>query len=201
MKQNDELDRRLDQALAEYRDAEPLTGMEDRILRRVTAQPAPRSRRMGWAFAWTAAAALIVIAVWFGVRKLERPRNAENHAKPATQQTIANAPQVEKPVTPSARREARPTTSARLSRPAAASHVAAMAGMKPKPAQFPTPAPLTSEEHALLALANTHPDVLLKQPADDVLLKQPADSDQLSIAPIEIKPLAPEAGAQQGEPQ
>lgn len=56
--------------------------------------------------------------------------------------------------------------------------------------QFPTPAPLTSEEYALLTLARTHPDALLAQPDD---------ADKLSIAPIEIKPLAPEAGAPQGE--
>ena len=49
---------------------------------------------------------------------------------------------------------------------------------------------MTSQEHALLALARTHPDALLA-PRDD--------AGKLSIAPIEIKPLASEAGAPQGE--
>ena len=35
MKHNDEFDGLLHEALAEYRDAAPLTGMEERVLRRV----------------------------------------------------------------------------------------------------------------------------------------------------------------------
>ncbi len=51
MNPNDHLDRILDHALSEYRDAEPLSGMEDRILRRLAAQPEPSSRRWAWILA------------------------------------------------------------------------------------------------------------------------------------------------------
>jgi len=51
---------------------------------------------------------------------------------------------------------------------------------RPRAAQFPSPAPLTAEEHALLALASSNPDALLNQPDH---------SRDLEIAPIAINPL------------
>jgi hypothetical protein len=58
--------------------------------------------------------------------------------------------------------------------------------------QFPLQVPLKAEERVLLALAQTHPEVLRELSRDD--------SDQeISIAPINIKPLVDETGGNQGE--
>ena len=193
MSHNDEVDRILDQALGEYRDAEPLRGIEDRILRRVAGQPVERPRRMAWILALAAAAALIISVVWLGIRSKEHSRPVANHTTQSEQQATAQAPQVEKPVAKSsaqARAEAKAGTKVPARASVTTAHIAASAPAKPGLAQFPAPAPLTGEEHALLAVARTHPDVLLGA----------ADSpDRLNIAPIEIKPLAPEAGPPQGE--
>src|SRR5271169_5365271 len=65
---NDEVDPILDDALAEYRDAEPLAGLEERVLRRLetTGEPA-RSPWWRWSTA-LACAALVAIAAWIGMR-------------------------------------------------------------------------------------------------------------------------------------
>src|SRR5689334_13663221 len=61
MEGNDELDRRIDSALVGYSDAEPLAGLEERVLRRV--RVASRRRMLGWAVTLAAAAALVVTAI------------------------------------------------------------------------------------------------------------------------------------------
>lgn len=197
MKHNHELDDMLDRALSEYRDAEPLAGMEDRILRRMAAHPERSARRWAWVLAAAAAAVVIVVGSWLGLR--ERPHE-QTVATSVTQQPAKQAAtgpaHAETPPLPST--ESHRTTAAHLSsRPALsnrAPQVAKAGAMKTARKPFPTPAPMTTEEHALLALARTHPDALLAG-GDDAL------ADKLSITPIEIKPLAPESGAPQGEQQ
>jgi hypothetical protein len=188
MNPNDELDRILDHALTEYRDAEPLAGMEDRILRRIAAQPEPGPRRWAWILAAAGAAAVIVFALWLGLR--ERPHQqpvVTNVTRPAQQPTTSA--HVETPASSSGGSNL-VAKAHKTSRRPSSLNTPQVAIAKPVLKQFPAPAPLTSEEHALLALARTHPDALLSQRDD---------SDQLTIEPIEIKPLAPEAGAPQGE--
>ncbi len=192
MNPKDNLDRILDHALSEYRDAEPLTGMEDRILRRLAAQPEPIYRRWVWILATAAAAAVIVAALWLGLRvPPDQQITAKRVTQPA-QQAANNASHVETPTLPSAQAHPAAVTRATSRRPASSAlpQIAKTITVRPILKQFPAPAPLTTEEHALLALARTHPDALLAQPDD---------ADKLNIAPIEIKPLAPEAGAPQGE--
>lgn len=189
MNSNEDLDRILDHALTEYRDAEPLAGIEDRILRRVAAQPEPSPRRWAWVFAAAVAAAVVMVAVWLGVR--ERPHQqavATKVAAPA-QQAPPSAANVDTAASSSG--PSRPVAKAHRSwqRPSSV-NTPQVATAKPVLKQFPAPMPMTSQEHALLALARTHPDALLASRDD---------ADQINIAPIEIKPLASEAGAPQGE--
>jgi hypothetical protein len=189
---NNNLDHILDQALSESRDAEPLAGMEDRVLRRISAQPGPSARRWAWILATAAAAAVLVVALWLGFRERRHQQIiATNVTQPARQATL-NAPHVETPVAPSAQSHLTASRRSESRRPTSAvtSQIAKAITARPALPQFPAPAPLTREEHALLALARTHPDALLAQLED---------KDKLSIAPIEIKPLAPEAEAPQGE--
>jgi len=56
--------------------------------------------------------------------------------------------------------------------------------------RFPVPAPLTSEERALLALARTNPEALQTLPRND---------GELAIVPITIQPLTNTGGDNQGD--
>jgi hypothetical protein len=55
---------------------------------------------------------------------------------------------------------------------------------------FPTPAPLSAEEKALVALARRHPEALSASPAT---------LQAVAISPINIKPLSVVNGNDQGE--
>lgn len=194
MKPNNDLDHILDEALSEYHDAEPLSGMEDRILRRCAVQSQPSSRRWMWVLATAAAATAMVVAVWLGLR--ERPHQqkvAARVAQPA-QQAPGSTAQIETPALRLPHHTGRESASGR-SRVQSQSlrhtmHAITSVPNESAQSQFPVPAPMTTEEHALVILARTHPDALLIQ-LNNV--------DRLSITPIEIKPLASEAGASQGE--
>ena len=189
MNSNEDLDRILDHALTEYRDAEPLAGIEDRILRRVAAQPEPSPRRWAWVFAAAVAAAVVMVVVWLGVR--ERPHQQAVVSKVAATRTTSVAQRRECRYGGLTSGPSRPVAKAHrsLQRPSSV-NTPQVATAKPVLKQFPAPMPMTSQEHALLALARTHPDALLASRDD---------ADQINIAPIEIKPLASEAGAPQGE--
>lgn len=185
---HEDLDQMLDDALAEYREAEPLAGLEDRVLQRVKSQ-AERARRPWWQWsAIAAAAAALAIAAWIGfggrarheglpsrvVQKQELP--AEPH--PRTTERRAAEEQVAK------------ANRSRSPRAPAPVRIASYAGA-PMKEHFPLPAPLKPEERMLLALAQTHPDALRELSRSD-------NDQEISIAPIHIKPLA-ETGDNQGE--
>jgi hypothetical protein len=193
MNPNHELDHILDQALSEYRDAEPLAGMEDRILRRIAAQQQRPRRR--WIFVAVAAAAMVLMALWLGLRERpHQPITATNRPQP-TQQLAPNPAELEKPLAqiphPAGREAEAGWARARSQSPRLTTPDAQSAQREPSLNQFPAPAPLTGEEHALLALARTNPDVLLNLPET---------SGELSIAPIDIKPLPAET-VSEGEQQ
>lgn len=195
MKPNEDFDSIVDQALAHYRDAEPLSGLDDRVLQRVAVQT--RKRRLaGWWAITALAAAAPLIAIWFGVPRSLTPSST-------SLPTIAQqaAPQTSSHEVPSTgNRHAHPrdntvastrqsTTENRrdsdhLTNPETA------AGRVPVQPQFPSPAPITPQEHALLALARIAPDALINHNHD---------LRDLEIAPIEIKPLAEPMGASQGD--
>ena len=191
MNYDDEFDRILDDALIEYRDAEPLAGMEVRVVQRVRLQ-AQRRRKL-WR-QWSAlAAAAAVLAIAAGIGLTDRLHH----------QAVPTPPIVQKQ-NPAVEPQPQPQSSGTLARnhktlpqPAHAprsqmSGPAQLASTEytPKRERFPLLAPLQPEERVLLALAKTHPEALLDQ----------ADPDkELAIAPIDIKPLADESSAQQGD--
>ena len=190
MNNNDEFDNILDDALAEYRDAEPLAGLEARVLQRVRMQT-ERRRKLWWQWsALAATAAVLVIAVGIGLRDRVRheavpspvvqkqPPAAEPKPQPQSTDTLArNHKTVPQEVRPP-RSQMSSATQIISTEPAS------------KRDQFPSLAPLKPEERVLLALAKTHPEALLDQ----------ADADkELAIAPIDIKPLADENSDHQGD--
>jgi hypothetical protein len=158
---SDELDKILDGALSSYSREESRPGLEGRVLKRIRA--ALEQHRFHW-LRWAAAIPalvcfLLAVTFWTTRNSMPKPR------KPA--------PIVAKTASPSLiARQAVQTTVARR-RP---KHV-----WLPKREQFPTPAPLTDEERALLAFIAHSP----KQ-AQEVL----ADAKSRTAGPIHIKEIS-----------
>jgi hypothetical protein len=175
MKQNDDFDRILNDALSQYRDAEPLAGIEDRVLRRVQMQAAQRSSR--WQWMAVPALGLLAVLVWLSVHHL-----SSQHSAPEVVQQKAPASatpsQVAADRAPEKRVEAQ-RTSLKRSVVHARRPLARVQGV-PVLAQFPSPAPLDREGRALLALARTDPEALRALVQDETLK---------DIAPISIQPL------------
>jgi hypothetical protein len=182
MTNDNEFDTLLDQALAEYSQAEPVSGMEDRVLERIRRQPEPR--RLWWYWAAAGALAVLLVAVWMGQRSGHRRQDAvpitRQQALPAT--PVAPAPQISEAKTMK-------QPSAKLYWPQQGSVEAESAAVRQVRKEFPEPAPLTREERAVLALANSRPDELRS-------LTRPDKDQEIAIAPIAIAPLAEPDGIQ-----
>lgn len=194
MNDKDQFDNILHEALSEYREVEPLAGIEDRVLERLRLQPAPR-RVSWWKWAAVAAcAAMVLVAIWIGAGSI-RLHDAPPNQAATRQQEVANpgttpageksngyqkhAPQVI--ASENVRTHGEGTQAAQGLPSEYVAHVETASSNGPKAGEFPSPTPLTAEEHVLLALAKENPDALLNQPDR---------SRDLEIAPIEIKPLA-----------
>ncbi len=153
----DELDRLIDGALASYSTAEPLAGLEARVLNRVHVTQ-PRRRLLAWALAFAVAASVVVSGIVVRTERhvvVPKPMTAKVTPAPAP-------PAPMKPV-------------ARVRRVARSRHP----GVLPKLEQFPSPAPLTAQERALVALARQDPEELGKF----------AEMERQSEAPLEIQPI------------
>ena len=192
MNHNDEFDQILDEALAKYSEAEPLTGMEHRILERVRMQAERNRKTWRWG-AVAACTALLAVAAWIGLRGPDRREIAPRQAATAQPQTSPVEPQ---PKNTNASPQIAPTRSlvakVHSRGPTVASEkVLESTGRTHVRPKFPTPEPLNSEERALLTLAQTHPEVLSRL-ADH-------DDQEIAIAPINIQPLANAPGSKQGE--
>jgi len=162
MEGNDELDRRIGSALVGYSDAEPLAGLEERVLRRV--RVATRRRMLGWAVAFAAAAALVVTVIVVRV-----PHHVGPTYRVGVPAVTRPAPVVEKARVVTVRR---------------AKTRAVRARRLPKLEQFPAPTPLTAEERALLALVAHHP-----AEAQQVFAELQKSNEPIEIQPIQIPPL------------
>ena len=178
MSDNRQLDNILDEALSEYCDAEPLAGLEDRVMQRVQEQQAVRQTRgLRWAIAFGCAAAL-AFAVWLGLE-----RRAPQTTPPSAVATTGSV----QPAPVQAPSVAVADTGANTSnRPKSARHIASAIALPAQsahvmPAVFPSPTPLTAEERTFMAALQRDP------------LAMPAASDAdtaITIAKIEIKPLS-----------
>lgn len=190
-----ELDRLLDNALVTYREAEPLAGMEDRVLQRMRLRG---ERRRAFWWQWKIATATLAVAalafvVWIGKhnrvsRPVAQPHVAQENVAPLTPGPKAQKVQAG---------AARPLAGHPSGKKTASRSVAGYAGTAvvaeehvPVSERFPTPAPLNRNERALLALSRTTPEVLRELPQSD---------EEISIAPITIKPLADAGSDDQGD--
>jgi hypothetical protein len=191
MRTSDEFDQVLDDALAEYREAEPLAGLEERVLQRVRLQTDQR-RRLWWRWIATpVAAAVLLIAVWIGVRDRTRhevvaPSVLQKQAPIESPQPSINTHADNRQLpnrTPGAKTAARST-------PVPAPVQLPSREPARMPERFPSPAPIKPEERMLVALATTHPEILMDQPAT---------GQQIVIDLINIKPLVDVTSGSQGE--
>jgi hypothetical protein len=164
----------LEAALRGYGSEAPRPGLEARILARVQARE--REAQSHW-WAWALAATAAALAI--GVFSIYYPRHQPVIPPPTPS---ASKPEPESPVTvavvpqPSAALQVR----ARRTRP--------VTNHPSRPAQFPTPAPLTEQEKLLLLYVKQTPASVLAAPVN-----RPLDEDveipELNIAALEIRPL------------
>ncbi len=163
----------LDAGLKQYRREAPRAGLEARILAGVAARRRAGRRRWIWAFAAaTAAVAMAVVAL-----RGTRPRT-----------TLAPAPSLAAITRP------QPPVTFTFSRPKPAEprpkreSLRRVAAEPSRPAQFPTPRPLSESERLLLAYTQVVPKQVLETSLTPPL-SQDLDIPRLNIADLEIKPL------------
>jgi hypothetical protein len=169
--ERDELDRLIDGALSGYSSADPLDGLEDRVLRRVQAAGAARRSpwfyRLGFAIPALAALLFVGIALWMGTRKAAVSEPSSLTPRPRL--SPAPAAQVVEP---------------RRGNRMGQGH-SAPARSLPKEQYFPSPVPITDEERALVAWVRRAPIEAAQVFAD----LQKRSSEPIEIQPIQIPPL------------
>lgn len=183
---SNDLDGLIDDALRTYSSAEPLDGLEERIVRRVAAAPSAPPRR--WLMPFSIAAAALAVFMVSGIllRSWREPlvQTSEVSARRLTGHTFA--PQ--KPA--SAQRTPRlPSQHSRNPESGGVENRRATAGRRlrnrlPQMERFPSPSPITAGERALAVWAATAPLEVRDAMAD--LQKQ--TSEPILIKPLEINP-------------
>ena len=161
----DELDRLLEKGLSSYSSAEPAAGIERRVMERVSTARR-RFELPRWLIAAPALAA-ILLAFVFWSRPDEAPKPPPIAALPAAPPMPARG--LSPAVTP---RQAPP---GRIRRTVTAA---------PKRPQFPAPAPLSTQERALIDLAVRAPETL------ELFARRSGEA--IEIAEIQIRPLVNE---------
>ena len=181
MRDKDDLDLLLDEALATYACVEESSNLSVRVLVAVRQNEHRRAplRWLPWAIALPVAAA-VLIAVLVGPR-LFRSREVPLTPQVATQSAPDNPKAVVETPSPAVR-AVRPPRARTTNEVRSAIHKLPV----PKQAVFPAPQPLSREEQALVSLANTRPSVAAQSIAES---SQPVEP--LSIAAIHIPPLNP----------
>ena len=176
------VDKVLDQALANYGQAEPRLGLEGRVLARLeveTKSPA----RVWWKWSWAPAAAALLIAGGLYISRPKLPATpgvAEKPAPPVTT-TAKSAPPPVVTTTAQAKVHVRPS-------PRTAPTVVTAAAKQP---QFPAAARLSEQDRLLLAFVRLHPQAAAQQA--QAAARPPAE---IKIDPLEIPPLRPDGDQQ-----
>ncbi len=187
MKTGDEFEEILSDALAEYREAEALAGLEARVLLRL--QDRARSSRawLTWSFATALLIALVALAVWLVPKTPEKEQlRQQSGLQPRKAPSIAET----KAAVPTKPMAQLPQMTHRERRKSVTANSAAVRAAPVIREQFPSPAPLSPDERALLLLAQTNPQVLKTTTKRDA---------EIDIAPIKIEPLAQEIAGAEGE--
>ncbi len=175
----------LDRALARHGAAEVQPGLEQRVLARLEAgwRPAPW-RFVSWKLAaGLAAAGIILVFVAHRVLKERRPAADARRDTIVLRQgpgTVAPAKPAERTTAPAV-----PRTSMRRGGTRRASQVARSQRSTSRPAVFPTPAPLSDEEKALVSYAK----LARAQGLPAFSFDERREPDRIEIAPLVIEPM------------
>jgi len=170
------VDEILEASLARYGSEDPRPGLEARILANVrAAEKHSQSRIWGWGIALAAAVILIVAIVYRPSRRTPSPTVpapvATNPAATVPAVTVGPAPQeVQEP--------AHPARIAKVRRP--------------RPEQFPTPAPLSEQEKLLLLYVRETPKSVLNTPVTDPATDDLQTPDLIIAALANNGPEAPQ---------
>ena len=157
--QSDEM---LDSLLANYSSAEPRPGLETRILANLREAEEEKAPQGSWDFRWLWAgmvtAAIIVAAVLIGGRhRVEPPTHVIVKTSP-----VAPQPEIQ-PHAPIVRQETAKLHRRKSSTVPTAQRNATLA-LSERPANFPTPAPLSEQERMMfIYLENTPREVVIAQ--------------------------------------
>ncbi|MDE3150299.1 MAG: hypothetical protein KGL37_12590 [Acidobacteriota bacterium] len=183
----------IDAALATYADPGPDSGLDRRVMARISeariaAEPAPRRRWLPWAIALPAAACLLLfLLVLSGPKQLHPPSSNPEQANQSQEAPIAVAR-----TAPSTAPQALPAHGTKAPGHGPRSRATALAA-KPAPLPkldvFPTPRPLTPEEQALVEFA-AH---ATKAERESFFAAQQQADEPLQIVAIQIPPLEPPA--------
>jgi hypothetical protein len=197
MKQSDGFDSILDEALSVYRDAEPLAGLEDRVLQRRQRQREQR-RTLWWRSAFAAATMSVLTIAWLALHPYGKSPARHEQATASRREPLqaeSSRASANLPAAPvrSQYGSAQPAHQARNVTPNTAPRMMPAeersAIATPSDTPFPSPSPLTPQERSLLAIAKADPHVLQNRSAT---------ISELTIAPIDIQPLANEASGRKG---
>jgi hypothetical protein len=162
----DDLDRMIDAALPAYSDAEPLAGLEQRVLSRIEIAGSA-SRRRVW-LPWAIAASIVMAAAVSTIALRTKRRTSPQIAVVMRAPELPKAPPIQQVRQVSTQRPRRPSPKA-----------------LPKQERFPAISPITSQERALLALVTQHPAEARQAFAD----LQKRNSAPIEIQTIQIRPL------------
>jgi hypothetical protein len=165
----DELERILEKSIASYVEAEPLAGMEERVITRIGMTETPRRSVNSWHAVLALCLAGMVIAGFVLVRtKQSKPR-------PMATVAVSRPPHFEQAQTP-------------VFEPRRRLHAARVRRVStlPKGRVFPTPSPLTKEERLMVALVVKNPDETAQ--AFDGLRRR--TDEPIAVAPIVIAPIS-----------
>jgi hypothetical protein len=176
----DELDDVIDGALPEYSSADPMDGLEDRVLRRVQAvggtRRSPWPYRLGFAIPALAALLFAGIALRMGWNPQSRTTDVTRKAAVSEPSSLTSGLQLSPaPATRVVEPKRRNRTGQR----------SAPARSLPKEEYFPAPVPITDEERALVAWVSRAPIEAAQAFAD----LQKRSTEPISIQPIQIPPL------------
>jgi hypothetical protein len=173
MQSNGELDRMIDSALAEYSNAQPLAGLEERVLNRIRLVEGARRRAFGWVAAIAVAASVVLVSIL--VRMPRTPAPPGNGIVPVP----ALAP-------------SRPVPEAAELHGALKRHHGGIVRKRaeaPKPVEklkpFPTPQPLTAEERTLRGFVERYPE----EAGQALTQLQNWSNNPITIEPIQITPI------------
>ena len=173
------VDELLDASLQRYRSEDPRAGLENRILANVRAADHLTRRRGAWVWAFgaaTGAVMLFAVVTFLSHRKpvpIPVPQTASRPTQPMTSPRPESA--ARKPAQDAARLLVR--------------HLPHSSVAPPRPAQFPTPAPLSEQERLLLAYVASTPKSELITPVVRDPKIDPLEIPELKIAKIEIEEL------------